>query len=249
MFCLMVGTAALPHVLMRFYTTPTVREARQSVVWSLGFIVLLYVSAPALAVLVKFLIYDGLVGTSFAELPSWVMPGRARSAACSASRRQWRRHRAAGRDPHQPGHHHAGDAGDRRPAVRGFRAGGRGRAGCRAVHRRRPAADHRQRPVARPLLPHRQPRASHARGACRLAKVLLLWWRRCCRVVASRSRPAGVLDMVGAAFSLAAAGFFPALVLGIFWKRATGLGAVAGMLAGLRCRSTTSSSTIRSSRG
>jgi cation/acetate symporter len=50
-------------------------------------------------------------------------------------------------------------------------------------------------------------------------------------VIAS-SRPAGVLDMVAAAFSLAAAGFFPSLVLGIFWKRATGLGAVAAMVGG-----------------
>src|SRR5690606_28574200 len=60
-FCLMIGTAALPHVLMRFYTTPSVREARESVAWSLGFIVILYLSAPAMAVLVKLLIYDGLV--------------------------------------------------------------------------------------------------------------------------------------------------------------------------------------------
>jgi len=52
-FCLMVGTAALPHILMRYYTTPSVREARESVFWSLFFIFLLYFTAPALAVLVK----------------------------------------------------------------------------------------------------------------------------------------------------------------------------------------------------
>ncbi|MEO6017981.1 MAG: VC_2705 family sodium/solute symporter, partial [Polaromonas sp.] len=44
-FCLMVGTAALPHILMRYYTVPSVREARQSVTWSLFFIVLLYFTA------------------------------------------------------------------------------------------------------------------------------------------------------------------------------------------------------------
>ncbi len=71
-FCLMVGTAGLPHLLTRFYTTPSVREARQSVVWTLGFIVAVYVSAPALAILVKLLIYDGLVGSRFSMLPSWV---------------------------------------------------------------------------------------------------------------------------------------------------------------------------------
>ena len=53
-FCLMVGTAALPHILSRYYTVPSVRQARQSVTWSLLFIVLLYFTAPALAVLVKY---------------------------------------------------------------------------------------------------------------------------------------------------------------------------------------------------
>ena len=56
-FCLMVGTAALPHILMRYYTTPSVRQARESVFWSLFFIFLLYFTAPALAVLAKFDVY------------------------------------------------------------------------------------------------------------------------------------------------------------------------------------------------
>ncbi|MGB8251477.1 MAG: VC_2705 family sodium/solute symporter, partial [Azonexus sp.] len=43
-FCLTIGTAALPHVLMRYYTTPSVREARESVFWSLLFILLLYIT-------------------------------------------------------------------------------------------------------------------------------------------------------------------------------------------------------------
>ena len=74
------------------------------------------------------------------------------------------------------------------------------------------------------------PRAPSAQRVL-IAKVLLLLVAAMAAMVAA-SRPAGVLDMVAAAFSLAAAGFFPALVLGIFWKRATGLGAVAGMLSG-----------------
>ena len=71
-FCLMVGTAALPHILMRYYTTPSVREARQSVAWSLFFICLLYLTAPALAVLVKYEVFSVLVGTPFNNLPAWV---------------------------------------------------------------------------------------------------------------------------------------------------------------------------------
>ena len=50
-FCLMLGTAALPHVLMRYYTTTTVTAARSSVFWSLLFIFALYLAAPAYAVL------------------------------------------------------------------------------------------------------------------------------------------------------------------------------------------------------
>jgi len=48
-FCLMIGTAGLPHILTRYYTTPSVREARTSVGWSLFFIFLLYFTAPAYA--------------------------------------------------------------------------------------------------------------------------------------------------------------------------------------------------------
>jgi len=68
----MVGTAGLPHLLTRYYTTPSVAEARTSVAWSLFFIALLYLSAPALAVLVKFELMNSLVGSSFEQLPSWI---------------------------------------------------------------------------------------------------------------------------------------------------------------------------------
>ena len=70
--CLMMGTAALPHVLVRYYTTPSVHEARSSVFWTLFFIMLLYITIPALAVLVKVDIYTTLVGTKFSQLPAWV---------------------------------------------------------------------------------------------------------------------------------------------------------------------------------
>src|SRR3546814_1999497 len=70
--CLMLGTAGMPHILMRSYTTPSVIEARRSVCWSLLFILLLYFMAPALALLVKYEVYTQVVGTEFAALPSWV---------------------------------------------------------------------------------------------------------------------------------------------------------------------------------
>jgi cation/acetate symporter len=71
-FCLMVGTAALPHILMRYFTTPSVREARQSVAWSLFFIFLLYFTAPAYAAFGKLEIYQTIIGQPIAALPEWI---------------------------------------------------------------------------------------------------------------------------------------------------------------------------------
>ncbi len=71
-FCLMVGTAGLPHVLMRFYTTPTVKEARSSAAWALFFIFLLYFTAPAYAAFARSEILTNIVGQAFSALPQWV---------------------------------------------------------------------------------------------------------------------------------------------------------------------------------
>ncbi|RJQ38954.1 MAG: cation acetate symporter [Nitrospiraceae bacterium] len=71
-FCLMVGTAGLPHILMRYYTVPSVKEARTSVGWSLFFIFLLYFTAPAYAAFARNEILTTVVGAQFANLPSWI---------------------------------------------------------------------------------------------------------------------------------------------------------------------------------
>jgi cation/acetate symporter len=71
-FCLMVGTAGLPHILMRYYTTPTVKQARTSVGWSLFFIFLLYFTAPAYAAFARNEILTSVVGAHFDNLPAWV---------------------------------------------------------------------------------------------------------------------------------------------------------------------------------
>lgn len=71
-FCMMVGTASLPHILMRYFTTPSVREARQSVAWSLLFIFLLYFSAPAYAAFSKLEVYTNIIGRDIANLRPWL---------------------------------------------------------------------------------------------------------------------------------------------------------------------------------
>ena len=62
--CMMAGTASLPHVLMRYFTTASVKAARQSVGYSLLFICLLYLTAPALATFTKLSLLDPSVATS-----------------------------------------------------------------------------------------------------------------------------------------------------------------------------------------
>ena len=71
--CMMAGTASLPHVMMRYFTTPSVKAARRSVGWSLFFIFLLYSSAPMLATLSKLSLMDpnlptGIIGKSIADV-------------------------------------------------------------------------------------------------------------------------------------------------------------------------------------
>ena len=67
--CMMAGTASLPHILMRYFTTPSVRSARKSVAWSLLFIFLLYFTAPALATLTKLQLLDPTLATSIIGKP------------------------------------------------------------------------------------------------------------------------------------------------------------------------------------
>ncbi len=67
--CMMIGTASLPHILMRYFTTPSVRDARTSVAWSLFFIFLLYFSSPALATFSKLQMIDPNLATSIIGKP------------------------------------------------------------------------------------------------------------------------------------------------------------------------------------
>ena len=152
-FCMMFGTAALPHILMRYYTTPSVQQARDSVFWSLFFIFLLYFTAPCLAVLAKYDVYTNLVGSSFAALPAWACAvGIGRSHSVEHHRHQSRRDRAARRDRHRRRFDRAGHTGDRRVALCCLGVGGRGWSGSGTVDCGRVAADDRQRVVTRSVL-------------------------------------------------------------------------------------------------
>jgi cation/acetate symporter len=68
---LMVGTAGLPHVIIRFYTVPKVRDARISVGWALVFIAILYTTAPAIAVFARTNLLDTVSNRIYADVPEW----------------------------------------------------------------------------------------------------------------------------------------------------------------------------------
>ena len=231
-FCLMVGTAALPHILMRFYTTPSVKDARRSVFWSLFFIFLLYFSAPALAVLVKFDIYTNLVGSSFASLPAWVSSWAAVDKTLMSIT-----------DINKDGIVQLAEiviGGDlvvlATPEIAGLpyvitglvAAGGLAAALSTADGLLLTIANALSHDVYYKMI---DPNAPTARRLV-ISKSLLLVVALLAAYVTSL-KPGDILFLVGAAFSLAASSFFPALVCGVFWKRANQLGAILGMSLGL----------------
>jgi cation/acetate symporter len=231
-FCLMVGTAALPHILMRYYTTPSVKEARQSVTWSLFFIFLLYFTAPALAVLVKYEVFTVLVGTPFDKLPEWIAGwSRVDPGLLSVT------------DVNKDGIFQLGEmriGGDiivlATPAIGGLPYVVSGMVAAGGLAAALSTADGLLLTIANAIshdLYYKMidPNASTARRVA-ISKALLLVVALAAAAVAAQ-KPADILFLVSAAFSFAAAAFFPALVLGVFWKRASKWGAVLGMIAGL----------------
>ncbi len=71
-FALMVGTAGLPHVIVRFFTVPKVKDARVSAGWALFFIAILYTTVPAIAVFARTNLIETVSNKNYAELPQWV---------------------------------------------------------------------------------------------------------------------------------------------------------------------------------
>ena len=231
-FCLMVGTAGLPHILMRYYTTPSVGEARESVFWSLFFIFLLYCTAPALAVLVKFDIYSSLVGSEYARLPAWVA--------------QWARMDGGSLlSITDINHDHIVQLAEisinpdiivlATPEIAGLPYVVSGLVAAGGLAAALSTADGLLLTIANALSHDVYYRVMHPEASSErrvtISKILLMVVALFAAYVASR-KIADILDLVSTAFSLSASAFFPALVLGIFWRRANKWGACAGMLAG-----------------
>jgi cation/acetate symporter len=232
-FCLMFGTAALPHILMRAYTTPSVHETRVSVFWTLFFILLIYLTMPALAVLAKYDIYTSLVGSGYDTLPTWVS--------------YW-----ANVDKSNPLISIADINGDgivqlaeiaidgdvltlATPEIGGLPYVISGLVAAGGLAAALSTADGLLLAISNALshdiyFKMVDPGASTQKRVT-ISKLLLLAVAFTAAYVASQ-KPADILSLVGAAFSLAGSTMFPALVAGVFWKRANQQGAIAGMLAG-----------------
>ncbi|KVN68681.1 sodium:solute symporter family protein [Burkholderia ubonensis] len=232
LLCLSLGTASLPHILTRYNTTTSVASARRSVGWTLFFIALFYLSVPVLAVMIKYEILANLVGRPFVALPAWVtqwhhfepdligVVDEIRDGIVHWSEIQMQPDMVVLAAPEIAGLPYV---------VSGLIAAG-------ALAAALSTADGLLLTIAN-ALSHDiyyhmvAPDASSQRRVT-ISKVLLLGVALFASYVASLNT-GKILFLVGAAFSLAASSFFPVLVLGVFWKRTTTRGAIAGMVTGL----------------
>jgi cation/acetate symporter len=232
--CLMLGTAGLPHILIRFYTVPSVRQARMSVGWALFFIFLLYFTAPAYATLTRWEVLKNVAGKPFNEVKNapWVVAWEKVGGMLNVT------------DANNNGR---ADLAEIRflssdmvvlatPEISGLpyvivalvAAGGLAAAlstadGLLIVISSALSHDIYYRTI--------NPRASTS-FRLKLGKSMVLVAAALSALLAF-PRFAIIADTVAWAFSLAAASFFPILVLGIFWKRCNSAGAITGMVAGL----------------
>jgi cation/acetate symporter len=232
LLCLSLGTASLPHILVRYNTTTSVASARRSVGWTLFFIALFYLSVPVLAVLVRYEVMTHLVGHLFADLPAWV--------------KQWHR-----MEPAMISIADTNGEGIVRwseirmqpdmvvlaaPEIAGLPYVMSGLVAAGALAAALSTADGLLLTIANALSHdfyyHMVDPAASTQRRVTISKILLLGVALLASYVASLNT-GNILFLVGAAFSLAASSLFPVLVLGVFWKRTTKLGAVAGMVAGL----------------
>jgi cation/acetate symporter len=229
-FCLMAGTVGLPHILVRYYTVPNPKQARMSVAWSLLFIYLLYFTAPAYAAFARWEILQNIVGTQISTLPSWAQSW-AQTGLLTIN------------DANGDGRLQFSELvinGDlivlATPEIAGLpytiaalvAAGGLAAALSTADGLLLVIAAACSHDIYAKII---NPEASYGRRFLISRTMLLV--AALCAALAALPRLALIAQMVAWAFSLAAATFFPVILLGIFWKRANANGAIAGMAGGL----------------
>ena len=266
---LMLGTAGLPHVIIRFYTVKTVRGARSSAGWALLFIAILYTTAPAIAVFARTNMLETVPDRAYSEAPSWVATWE------DTGLMSWVDKNGDGVIQHTKGSVFNG-----KPVFETDENGEsvRGEHGQRMVTNTLDDSNENELYVDRDIMVLANPEiaglpdwvialvaAGGLAAALSTAAGLLmvissavshdLFKRmlvpeisekgelRLARIAAAVAvvfagllgifPPDYVAAVVAFAFGLAASSFFPAILMGIFWKRMNAPGAVAGMVVGI----------------
>jgi cation/acetate symporter len=238
---LMIGTAGLPHIIVRFYTTKTVRDARASAFWALLFIAILYTTAPAVAVFAKTNFINTVEGASVNNLPQWVVDWQDAGLITIEDKN------GDGQISYRTGEADDPESENEitpdqdimvlaNPQIAGLPAAVVGLVAAGGLAAALSTASGLllviSSSVAHDFYYKRfRPNATEAQQlrAGRIAMAVAI-------IVAGYFGiypPGFVGQVVAFAFGLAAASFFPVIVLGIFWKRANAKGAIAGMLTGL----------------
>jgi cation/acetate symporter len=234
--CMMAGTASLPHILMRYFTTPSVRSARKSVGWSLFFIFLLYFTAPVLATLTKLQLLDpelatSIIGRSIEEVNNldWVKNWAAVNYLAIV-------------DGNGDGILQLNEFFMREdivvlatPEIAGLPYVISGLVAAGGMAAAMSTADGLLLAIANALSHDLYYKIIDPSAATRtrliVARVLLVVIGLAAAFIASLQLT-GILGAVAWAFCFACSGLFFPLVLGVWWKRANREGAIAGMLAG-----------------
>ena len=230
MFTLMCGTAGLPHVIVRFYTVSTMKAARWSGAWALIFIGLLYFSAPAYAAFARFILMTEVAGSQIANLPgwtkSWVDTGKLQVAdQNSDGLLQWSELVIAN-DIVVMATPEIANLG---VFVIGLVAAGAmaaalSTAGGLMISISSSFAHDIYYRVFNPQASERK-RLFVGRVSIVVATLLA--------GLIALNPPGAITQIVAWAFAIASGTFFPALVLGVWWKRANAQGTIAGLLVGL----------------
>ncbi|WP_420346604.1 sodium:solute symporter family protein [Pelagibius sp.] len=234
--CMMAGTASLPHILMRYFTTPSVRDARRSVAYSLFFIFLLYFTAPALATLTKLQLLDptlptAVIGQSFEAVKNlaWVQNWESVEMLFLT-------------DSNGDGIVQLNEFFMRpdivvlaTPEIAGLPYVISGLVAAGGLAAAMSTADGLLLAIANALshdLYYKiiDPKAD-TKHRLIVARVLLIVIGAAAALIASLQLT-GILGAVAWAFCFACSGLFFPLVLGVWWKRANTQGAIAGMVCG-----------------
>jgi cation/acetate symporter len=270
-FALMVGTAGLPHIIIRFFTTPTIRGARSSAGWALFFIALLYTTAPAVATFARFNLLLSVHNKPYEQAPSWFKNWSKTGLVA------WKDKNGDGKIQFAPGAAFAGPvAFEKGPdgkvligkqgewvvktpmvpieksknelyvdndivvlanpeiaklpnwVVALVAAGGLAAALSTAAGLLLVIAAALSHDLIKSIIaPSTSERMEliYARSAAGLAVLIAGYF--------GIHPPGFVAQVVAFAFGLAASSFFPLIIMGIFWKKATKEGAIAGMICGI----------------